>query len=57
VKLLRQQVGDSAFLSWVPFIHLGLWGFLEVFLKWRCLRNIVFSVLFCSQPSTPNYVI
>jgi CHAT domain-containing protein len=24
VKLLRQQVGDSAFLSWVPFIHLGL---------------------------------
>ena len=24
VKLLRQQVGDSAFLSWVPFIHVGL---------------------------------
>jgi len=24
VKCLRQQVGDSAFLSWVPFIHVGL---------------------------------
>ena len=24
VKLLRQQVGDSAFLSWVPFIHVGV---------------------------------
>lgn len=24
VKQLRQQVGDSAFLSWVPFIHVGL---------------------------------
>jgi CHAT domain-containing protein len=22
--LLRQQVGDSAFLSWVPFIHVGV---------------------------------
>jgi CHAT domain-containing protein len=24
VKYLRQQVGDSAFLSWVPFIHMGI---------------------------------
>jgi CHAT domain-containing protein len=24
VKLLRQQVGDSEFLSWVPFIHVGV---------------------------------
>jgi CHAT domain-containing protein len=24
VKLLRQEVGDSAFLSWVPFIHVGV---------------------------------
>jgi len=24
VKLLRQQVGDLAFLSWVPFIHVGV---------------------------------
>jgi CHAT domain-containing protein len=24
VKYLRQQEGDSAFLSWVPFIHLGI---------------------------------
>lgn len=24
VKCLRQRVGDSAFLSWVPFIHLGI---------------------------------
>jgi CHAT domain-containing protein len=24
VKCLRQQVGDSAFLSWVPFIHVGI---------------------------------
>ena len=24
VKLLRQQVGDSNFLSWVPFIHVGV---------------------------------
>jgi CHAT domain-containing protein len=24
VKVLRQQVGDSAFLSWVPFIHIGV---------------------------------
>jgi CHAT domain-containing protein len=24
VKMLRQQVGDSAFLSWVPFIHVGV---------------------------------
>jgi len=23
VKFLRQKVGDSAFLSWVPFIHVG----------------------------------
>ena len=24
VKLLRQEVGDLAFLSWVPFIHVGV---------------------------------
>jgi CHAT domain-containing protein len=24
VKLLRQQVGDSEFLLWVPFIHVGV---------------------------------
>jgi CHAT domain-containing protein len=24
VKLLRQQVGDDKFLSWVPFIHVGV---------------------------------
>ena len=24
VKALREQVGDKAFLSWVPFIHMGL---------------------------------
>jgi CHAT domain-containing protein len=24
VKSLRQQEGDSAFLSWVPFIHVGI---------------------------------
>jgi CHAT domain-containing protein len=24
VKILRQKVGDSAFLSWVPFIHVGV---------------------------------
>jgi CHAT domain-containing protein len=24
VKLLRQQVGDSEFLLWVPFIHIGV---------------------------------
>ena len=24
VKLLRQQVGDEKFLSWVPFIHVGV---------------------------------
>ena len=24
VKCLRRQVGDSAFLSWVPFIHMGI---------------------------------
>jgi CHAT domain-containing protein len=24
VRCLRQQVGDSAFLSWVPFIHVGI---------------------------------
>jgi CHAT domain-containing protein len=24
VKTLRQKVGDSAFLSWVPFIHVGV---------------------------------
>jgi CHAT domain-containing protein len=24
VKLLRQQVGDLEFLSWVPFIHIGV---------------------------------
>jgi CHAT domain-containing protein len=24
VKSLRQQTGDSAFLSWVPFIHIGI---------------------------------
>jgi CHAT domain-containing protein len=24
VKLLRQQLGDSEFLSWVPFIHVGM---------------------------------
>jgi CHAT domain-containing protein len=24
VKALRQKVGDSAFLSWVPFIHVGV---------------------------------
>jgi CHAT domain-containing protein len=24
IKCLRQQVGDLAFLSWVPFIHIGI---------------------------------
>ena len=24
IKVLRQQVGDSAFLSWVPFVHIGV---------------------------------
>jgi CHAT domain-containing protein len=24
VKVLRKQVGDSVFLSWVPFIHIGV---------------------------------
>ena len=24
VKLLRQKVGDTAFSSWVPFIHIGV---------------------------------
>jgi len=24
VKLLRQQLGNLAFLSWVPFVHMGI---------------------------------
>ena len=37
VKLLRQQVGESECLSWVPFIHVGVWTLLEAFVEHRGL--------------------
>ena len=45
VLCLHQQQGDMAFLSWMPFVHMGVWGLIQAVIN--MLHNLASTIQSC----------